>query len=134
MLELPNLRKAIDLLSESLDWYNNKSTTAPSEILRDSAIQRFEYTYELAWKMMKRWLAANIGAAYVDGISRKELFRMAAEQQLIGNPLKWFKYHEARNRTSHIYNESLAQDVFDVVEDFLDDVKKLFKALEVRND
>ena len=134
MLELTSFAKAIDSLGESLDWYNNKSTAAPSGILRDSAIQRFEYTYELAWKMMKRWLAANIGAAYVDGVSRKELFRMAAEQQLIDNPLKWFKYHEARNRTSHIYNESLAQDVFDVVEDFLDDVKKLFKALETRND
>ena len=59
---------------------------------------------------------------------------MAAEKQLIDNPLKWFKYHEARNRTGHIYNESMAQDVFDVVEDFLDDVKKLFKALEAGND
>ena len=62
MLELTSFRKAIDSLSESLDWYNNKSTATPSEILRDSAIQRFEYTYELAWKMMKRWLEANIGA------------------------------------------------------------------------
>ncbi len=134
MLELTSFRKAIDSLSEALDWYNNKSTAAPSEILRDSAIQRFEYTYELAWKMMKRWLADNVGAAYVDGISRKELFRMAAEQKLIDDPLKWFKYHEARNRTSHIYNESLAQDVFDVVEDFLNDVRKLLRALEERND
>lgn len=134
MLELTSFRKAINSLSDSLNWYHNENTTAPSEILRDSAIQRFEYTYELAWKMMRRWLEANLGAAYVDGVSRKELFRLATEQKLIDNPLKWFKYHEARNRTSHIYDESLAQDVFNVVEDFLDDARKLLKALEERND
>ncbi|MHC4165883.1 MAG: nucleotidyltransferase substrate binding protein [Planctomycetota bacterium] len=134
MLELTSFRRAVDSLGESLDWYNNKNTAAPPEILRDSAIQRFEYTYELAWKMMKRWLEANVGASYVDGIPRKELFRMAAEQQLIEDPLKWFGYHEARNQTSHIYDESVARDVFDVVEDFLDDVKKFLKALEERND
>ena len=134
MLELTSFRKAIDSLSESLEWYRDKSTTAPSEILRDSAIQRFEYTYELAWKMMKRWLETNMGATYVDGISRKELFRMAAEQRLIDDPLKWFEYHEARNQSSHTYDESVAQDVFGVVEDFLGDVKKFLKTLEERND
>lgn len=134
MLELTAFRKAIDSLAEALDWYKNRSTVAPSEILRDSVIQRFEYTYELAWKMMRRWLEANIGASYVDGISRKELFRMATEQRLIADLLKWFRYHEARNQTSHIYDESVAQDVFSVVEDFLDDVKKFLKALEERND
>jgi len=50
------------------------------------------------------------------------------------DPLKWFAYHEARNRTSHIYNKSIAQDVFAVVEDFLVDVRKFLGALEVRND
>lgn len=134
MLDLTGFKKAIYSLTEALDWYKNRSTVAPSEILRDSVIQRFEYTYELAWKMMRRWLEANIGAGYVDGISRKELFRMATEQRLIADPLKWFRYHEARNQTSHIYDESVAQDVFSVVEDFLDDVKKFLKALEDRND
>jgi len=134
MLELTSFRKAIDSLSESLDWYRDESTVAPPEILRDSAIQRFEYTYELAWKMMKRWLEVNIGTSYVDGISRKELFRMAAEQRLIDDPLKWFEYHEARNQTSHTYDESTAQDVFSVVGSFLDDAEKFLKALENRND
>jgi len=134
MLELTSFRKAIDSLRESLDWYRDESTVAPSEILRDSAIQRFEYTYELGWKMMRRWLEANIGATYVDGISRKELFRMAAEQRLIDDPLKWFEYHEARNQSSHTYDESVAQDVFNVVGSFLDDVEKFLKVLESRND
>ncbi len=133
MLELTSFRKAVYLLKESMDWYRDESTVAPREILRDSVIQRFEYTYELAWKMMKRWLEINIGASYVDGISRKELFRMAAEQRLIDDPVKWFEYHEARNQTSHIYDESIAQDVFNVVGSFLDDVEKFFKTLEKHN-
>ena len=89
-------------------WYENENCDTPSDILRDSVIQRFEYTYEIAWKMMKRWLEANLSASEVDGIVRRELFRIAAQQQLIQDPLEWFQYHQARNMTSHIYDEATA--------------------------
>ncbi len=134
MLELTSLRKAIDSLSESLKWYHADEGNVPIDILRDSVIQRFEYTYELSWKMMKRWLEINIGSTYVDGISRKELFRFATEHQLIQDPIKWFSYHEARNQTSHVYNEIVAEDVFGVVDDFVKDVEYLYHEIIKHND
>ena len=133
MLELTSLQKAIDSLGDSLHWYE-KTDNIPEDILRDSVIQRFEYTYELSWKMMKRWLEINLGSTYVDGISRKELFRYANEHHLITDPAKWFSYHEARNQTSHIYNESMAKDVFKVIGSFLNDAELLYKQLIRHND
>jgi nucleotidyltransferase substrate binding protein (TIGR01987 family) len=134
MLELTSLRKSIDSLDESLKWYYKDGISVPDDILRDSTIQRFEYTYELSWKMIKRWLEVNLGSTYVDGISRKELFRYAAEHHLIQDPIKWFSYHEARNQTSHVYDESVAKDVFEVVGDFVKDVEYLYQVITKHND
>lgn len=134
MLELTSLRKAIDSLSESQKWHHKGAGDVPADILRDSVIQRFEYTYELSWKMIKRWLEINLGSTYVDGISRKELFRYAAEHHLIKDPLKWFSYHEARNQTSHVYDEIVAEDVFGVIDDFVKDVEYLYQEIEKQND
>lgn len=134
MLELTSLRKAIDSLEQSAAWYRKVAGNVPADILRDSVIQRFEYTYELCWKMMKRWLEMNLGSTYVDGISRKELFRYAAEHHLIEDSMKWFSYHEARNETSHIYDESVAQDVFAVVDGFIADAEYLYKQIANNND
>jgi nucleotidyltransferase substrate binding protein (TIGR01987 family) len=134
MLELSGFRKAIDSLVDSMRWYKSENCDTPADILRDSVIQRFEYTYELAWKMMKRWLEANLSATDVDGVSRKELFRIAAQQQLITDPLEWFQYHQARNLTSHVYDEATAEQVFSVIGSFIDQVQSFFTELEKRND
>jgi nucleotidyltransferase substrate binding protein (TIGR01987 family) len=53
------------------------------EAIRSSVIQHFEFTFELAWKFIRRRLEADIGRASVDGIPRRDLFRIAAENGLI---------------------------------------------------
>ena len=53
------------------------------EAVRAGVIQNFEIAYEQSWKMMKRWLEDSVGATYVDGVTRRELFRLAAEHRLI---------------------------------------------------
>ena len=101
--------------------------------LKAGAIQNFEFTYELCWKFMKRWLDENIGAAYVDGVPRVQLFRLAAESQLITDVDKWMEYHRARNKTSHTYDVEVAESVYLSARDFLQDAERLTKALEARN-
>ena len=94
----------------------------------------FEVAYELSWKMIKRWLKENIGAASVDGVPQKELFRLAAENRLIADSERWMDYHKARNSTSHDYNEDSALNVFMEATEFVHDAKQLLKVLEERND
>ena len=83
---------------------------------------------------MKRWLEHNLGSAYVDGVTRKQLFRLAAEHHLIDDVAAWFNYHNARNKTAHTYNHATAVEIYAVTPGFLDDVRLLLNNLEAKND
>ena len=64
-------------------------------VVRDAAIQRFEYTYEPAWKMILRHLQW-LGRTDTHLLSRNELFKHAGKHGLLQDPLKWSDYHDAR--------------------------------------
>ena len=70
----------------------------------------------------------------IDGTTRRELFRMAAENHLITTVEAWMHYHQSRNETSHAYDEEAAEDVYASARSFLSDAKALVDALEKRND
>ena len=137
-LDLSSLKKAIASLDKALnvaapDKLDNMSDNQ-QEVIKAGVIQNFEFTYELCWKFMKRWLEENMGAAYVDGISRRELFRLSAQSELITDVDQWMEYHDARNETSHTYNQDVADEIFQVAKTFFPDAKKFLKALEEKND
>lgn len=104
------------------------------EFIRDAVIQRFEYTYELCWKMLRRKLIEDLGESEVVMLSRRELFRLAADYGLISDSTHWITYHKARNETSHVYDEAKAEEVFQVASQFLPDAKKLNDELRVRSE
>jgi nucleotidyltransferase substrate binding protein (TIGR01987 family) len=102
------------------------------EGLRAGLIQAFEFTYELCWKFMKRWLEYNVSRDAVDGIPRRELFRLAAENALIADVKPWFDFHEDRNRTSHMYDEAIAAAVHQTALAFVPYAKDFLERLERR--
>ena len=104
------------------------------EAVKAGVIQNFEFTYELCWKFMKRWLEKNYGSTYVDGITRRELFRLAAETQLIDSVDGWMLYHQARNQTSHTYDEAVATEVYKTSLEFLAVAQQLLQRLQSKND
>jgi nucleotidyltransferase substrate binding protein (TIGR01987 family) len=101
--------------------------------IRSGVIQHFEFTYELSWKFIKRRLEADIGRSAVDGISRRDLFRIAAENGLIEDIEAWFQYHIARNETSHTYDLTVAARVYATSLHFAADATRLLAVLEARN-
>ncbi len=105
-----------------------------SAIVRDSAIQRFEYTYELAIKMIKRHLETVESFEIIDQLSFKDLMRMASEKGLLDNPIEWVGYRQRRNLTSHTYQEDKANEVFSDLPNFAKSSKKLLIELEKRNE
>ncbi len=126
MIVLSPLKKALASLNAALQQPKD-------EFVRDAAIQRFEYTYELAWKMLKRHLDESEGSAAIDPLSRKDLFRLGGERGIIENVEAWFAYHRARNETSHTYDADKAEQVYATARQFAGDAEKLLLELERRN-
>lgn len=76
-----------------------------TDIIRDSLIQRFEFTYELAWKSMFFWMRDQ-GEQVPE--MQKPIIRAAFRCELINAPELWEDIKKQRDETSHTYNESNA--------------------------
>jgi nucleotidyltransferase substrate binding protein (TIGR01987 family) len=138
-LELGSLKKAVSALAGVLAKSNDaefmsKLDQEARNAIRAGVIQHFEFTYELCWKFIKRWLEVNISTTAADGVTRRELFRLGAENHLIDDVEQWMRYHEARNLTSHTYEPEIAEKVYNTAHDFTRDAARLLAALEARND
>lgn len=138
-LELDSLKKAIGSFEKAI----HAVKTAPHikgndedilDTVKAGVIQNFEFTYELCWKFMKRWLEINYGPSFAEGVHRRELFRMAAENNLIDDVQVWMDYHQSRNLISHTYDDGVAEDVLKAATMFLPEAKRLLEAIEKRND
>ena len=138
-LDLSSLRRAVEFLKRTLEVADDKDFMAglsdnPKDAIRAGVIQNFEFTYELCWKFMRRWLEVNLGSSYVEGVSRRQLFRLSAENKLIDDVDLWMEYHDARNEISHTYDVNTAEDVFGTAREFFAEAEKFLKAIEARND
>lgn len=137
-LDLSSLKKAVLSLDRALKVALSGKFKAMNEdekeVIKAGVIQNFEFTYELCWKFMKRWLEENMGATYVDGVTRRELFRLSAESSLIADVDQWMEYHNARNETSHMYDQDVAEEIFQVAKTFFPDAKKFFEEITMKND
>ncbi|MEK6777093.1 MAG: nucleotidyltransferase substrate binding protein [bacterium] len=137
-LDLGSLKKALSSLESALQVASPDSMSMQNkkaqDVIKAGVIQNFEFTYELCWKFMTRWLESNMGATYVEGVTRRELFRRAVENRLIADVDDWMEYHDARNETSHTYDADKAEEIFQVSQNFFPDAKHLLEALEQRND
>ncbi len=127
-LELESYIKAISSLEQALEEYSKNSNS----LIRDACIQRFEYTYELSWKMLKRFLeftSANL--VEYDEMSFQNIIRTGSERGLLLNGWdQWAKYRKARSTTSYVYNEIKAIEVFSEIPDFLVEAQYLLKKLQ----
>ena len=101
-----------------------------NEFERDSLIKRFEFTYEMAWKLMMSYEKDN----GVNGmLGSKDVVRHAVTLGLTDNGEAWMDMIDARNQTSHIYDEEVATDVIDDIVcsyyPMLQDLQKKMKQL-----
>ena len=129
-LDLSSFKKAIASFKIAIDEYNKDTKNF---FVRDSVIQRFEYTYSLSLKMIKRYLENN--EENVNEFSFNELIRTANEKGLLLDNLEnWNNYRLKRNITSYTYDADKAQEIISIVDNFYNEVKFLYKELEKRND
>ena len=135
-LDLSSLRNALTALEKSLTFL--ASDLAKDQNLREqfraAAIQAFEFTHELAFKMLKRQLEQmSADPAAIDTMGYMDVVRTGAEAGLIKDIARYRDYREKRNITSHTYDQAKAEQIVSVLNDFRDDVRHLLAELEHRN-
>ena len=128
-IDIISLKKALATLEEVVAVYNKDKSNF---IVRDSLVQRYEYTYELAYKTIKMCLEEeSFYGADVREMSFQNIIRYALETGLLREELeKWAFFRKARNVTSHTYASSSANDVLLVVDDFVKEVRYFLSKLE----
>jgi nucleotidyltransferase substrate binding protein (TIGR01987 family) len=71
--------------------------------------------------------------AETDGLSFKDILRIAGEKGLVADVEAWFRYRRMRNLTSHTYDRDKAREVYHDTPTFIGDARSLLAALDVRN-
>ena len=135
--DFTSLEQSVRALRRSLDE-TTPLLASLSPVMQDTVksgiIQHFEVAYEQCWKAMKRWLENNVNPESVDGVTRRELFRLAAESQLIKDVEQWMAFHKGRNETSHTYDAATAEDVFAIAASFAPEAERFLENIAGRND
>ena len=123
-LDVSPLIRAITRLEEGLIRYHTDVTDTQ---IRDGLIQRFEFTYELSHRLIKRFLeGVSPTPGEYDRADFQYLIRSASEQGLLekGWP-EWKVFRDMRARTSHTYDEAVAAEVVAGIPAFLDEARCL---------
>ncbi len=130
-LDISPLVNAVERLREGLERHLREPA---DDQLRDGLIQRFEFTYELSHRMLRRYLrmVAPSPEAY-DQMPFQDLIRTGDEQGLLrGDWPAWRRYGDMRARTSHAYAEAVAAQVAAGIPDFLAEATHLRDQLQLR--
>jgi nucleotidyltransferase substrate binding protein (TIGR01987 family) len=131
MIDVTPLAKASQRLSEAL---REQALEPERVLLRAGTIQTFEFTYELAFRFLKRYLEANAANPNdVELLTFEGVIRLADQSGLLLSPVaKWKDFRQARTDTSHTYNEDKAIRVFARIPDFDREVQHLLERLRER--
>ncbi len=125
---MEELGRAIERLEESLLAYRH----APENLMyRDSVIKRFEFTFEIAQSVLRRFVSAySVNLKDREHITFPTLIRTASQDGVLREGYDvWHGFREARNRTSHTYNEEQAVAVLRIVPKFVAEVRFLHNRL-----
>jgi len=123
---LQNYKKALTTLEGDIDLANTKIL---SDIEKRGLIQAFEYTYELAWNVIKDFYYYN---GIVDIQGSRDAFKIAFNKGLVSSDVL-IKSIRSRQLTVHTYDEEVVEDIFDkIINEYYFAFKELLQNLEVQ--
>lgn len=135
-----NFEKALQKLDLAVKYIRQNILTANGEnmdrtldeMIREGLIQRFEYTHELAWNVMKDY-AEYQGNPDVGG--SRDATREAFEMKLISDGSIWMDMIFSRNQTSLTYNEQIAEEIYSrIINDYYPAFLEFQKNMEVKKE
>jgi nucleotidyltransferase substrate binding protein (TIGR01987 family) len=123
-IDISALERSIARLEEAVAAHQ----ADPSQtLIRDGLVQRFEFTYEIAHRLLRRYLAAEAGPPeLVVSMNFADIIRLGNERGLLlGDWRRWKTYRDMRARTSHSYDEAVALEVVAGIPAFLEEARYL---------
>ncbi len=123
------LKKKYTSAKKALDTFEDIFGEKYSLIVRDAAIQRFEYTFEVVWKVLKVYLKEKEG---VIANSPKSVFREALQNKLltVEEVELALVMTDDRNLTTHTYVEELAQQIFEKLPEYYRLMNKILSQIK----
>jgi nucleotidyltransferase substrate binding protein (TIGR01987 family) len=130
-LDISALERAIARLEEAVAAY--QSDTSHS-LIRDGLVQRFEFTYDIGHKLLRRYLTANaISPDLISSMNFADVIRIGNEHSLLLRDWpRWKAFRDRRARTSLGYDEAVALEVVAEIPAFLDEARYLRDRLHER--
>lgn len=123
---LYNFRRALDRFSSAIKRRDELYREGFGDIFLDLAVKRFEFTYEMAWKAIKRYLDY-LG---IESLSPRSCFRDAYQQGLIEDQGVWLEMIEQRNLSSHVYSEIEIEGILSRLDTYRQAFENLREALD----
>lgn len=120
---LANYKRALIQLNDAVKLCNEREL---SDLERQGLIQTFEFTHELAWNLMKDYFEYQ-GNTGITG--SRDATREAFNKELIVAGDSWMNMIKSRNKSSHTYNESTAEEIADNI---ANSYTQLFNDFEIK--
>lgn len=114
---------------EKIELVAGLSRESVGKTLRDSIIQRFEYSIDTLWKYLKEYLLEKKG---VSQVHPKPIFRECFLAELLSEDETnlAIKMVENRNETSHAYNEKVAEKIYENIPKYFDLMKNILEKIK----
>lgn len=107
-----NYKKGLAKLTEAIEIVKSSHPDKVQEIIKEGLIQRFEYTHELAWNVMRDFM---LWQGNTEIYGSRDATREAFSLGLIEDGHHWMKMIDSRNKTSHTYNEETANEIYEAI-------------------
>lgn len=128
-IDISNLKFALQTLIASMNTLEHNKACDFADMLEDSCIKRFEYTLEIARKLMKKVLKKIYGKSEEE-LTVNNIFRFMQGYKFIPNWENWRSYYEQRNNTAHEYNLEKSRKLIEIIPQFIEDTKTLIYNLD----
>ena len=114
--------------TNALKRLNEAIKEEPTDIVIDGTIQRYKFTFELSWKLLKDYLEYN-GMSENIG-SPREIIKQAFQLNIIENGEIWIQMMLDRNSLSHLYDENKSREIYNSIKNiYINEFEKLKKFL-----
>ena len=121
-----NFKKAFIQLKSAINKFDKLD-----DLAKEGMVQRFEYTYELAWKTIKDFIESKGEAEKY----QKDVLKKAFQLDIIDDGEIWLEMLSKRNLMAHTYNETIFKEVVtDIVKKFYPEIEKLILFFDKENE